>query len=120
VYEGFECGRLIAHLPFFLGSSIKYLWRAGEKTEHKISDLVKARRCFERWRKDPSDPLSARALTDIRIFADVFKGCELTPEMSLVLAICRVLLYGKDPGSLCGLFDAVFDNAKREDSLRRS
>ena len=45
--SGVECKDIIGHYPFFIGSAIKYLWRAGLKTDNPIEDLRKAIKCIE-------------------------------------------------------------------------
>ncbi|WP_327294433.1 DUF3310 domain-containing protein [Streptomyces sp. NBC_01197] len=40
--SGIECKDIVGHYPFFVGSAIKYLWRAGLKTEDAVTDLRKA------------------------------------------------------------------------------
>lgn len=40
--SGVECKDIIGHYPFFVGSAMKYLWRAGLKAEDPIEDLRKA------------------------------------------------------------------------------
>lgn len=39
---GIECIDVVEHLSFNVGNAIKYLWRAGLKTESPIEDLEKA------------------------------------------------------------------------------
>lgn len=45
--SGVECKDIIGHYPFFIGSAMKYLWRAGLKTEDPIEDLRKAMKNIE-------------------------------------------------------------------------
>ena len=56
--SGVECIDIIEHLGFNVGSAIKYLWRAGLKTEDPTEDLEKAawycRREVERRKRFPS------------------------------------------------------------------
>lgn len=40
--SGVECKDIVGHYPFFVGSAIKYLWRAGLKSEDAVTDLRKA------------------------------------------------------------------------------
>lgn len=40
--SGIECIEVVEHLPFNVGNAIKYLWRAGLKTEDPTVDLRKA------------------------------------------------------------------------------
>lgn len=40
--SGIECIQITEHMSFCLGNAIKYIWRAGLKTD-KIEDLKKAR-----------------------------------------------------------------------------
>ncbi len=50
-----ECIDVVEHYNFNLGNAIKYIWRAGLKSEDKITDLEKAewyiRREIERIKK---------------------------------------------------------------------
>lgn len=39
---GIECIDVVEHMPFNLGNAIKYIWRAGLKTEDPGDDLRKA------------------------------------------------------------------------------
>lgn len=41
--SGVECITVVEHMGFNVGNAIKYLWRAGLKTEDAIEDLKKAR-----------------------------------------------------------------------------
>lgn len=45
---GIECVTVAEHMGFNIGNAIKYLWRAGLKTENPIEDLEKARWYIER------------------------------------------------------------------------
>lgn len=45
--SGIECIQVTEHMPFCIGSSIKYLWRAGLKGD-AIEDLRKARWYIDR------------------------------------------------------------------------
>jgi hypothetical protein len=40
--SGVECIQITEHFNFSLGNAIKYIWRAGLKTEDPIKDLKKA------------------------------------------------------------------------------
>jgi hypothetical protein len=40
--SGVECIDITKHYDFCLGNAIKYIWRAGIKTESPIEDLKKA------------------------------------------------------------------------------
>ena len=40
--SGIECIQVTEHMSFNLGNAIKYLWRAGLKTEAHTEDLAKA------------------------------------------------------------------------------
>ena len=40
--SGVECVDVVEHMPFNLGSAVKYLWRAGLKNEDPTEDLEKA------------------------------------------------------------------------------
>lgn len=46
--SGVECVDIVEHFNFNIGNSIKYLWRAGLKTEDSIQDLKKASWYIER------------------------------------------------------------------------
>ena len=41
--SGIECIDVVRHFNFNLGNVIKYVWRAGLKTENSIDDLQKAK-----------------------------------------------------------------------------
>ena len=45
---GVECIQVVEHMNFCLGNAIKYIWRAGLKTEDQIKDLKKARWYIDR------------------------------------------------------------------------
>jgi len=53
--SGVECIQITEHFTFTLGNAIKYIWRAGLKSEDAIEDLKKAewyvRREIERLEK---------------------------------------------------------------------
>lgn len=40
--SGIECIQITEHMNFNLGNAIKYLWRAGLKSDVKVEDLKKA------------------------------------------------------------------------------
>lgn len=40
--SGIECIQVVEHMPFNTGNAVKYLWRAGLKTEDLRTDLEKA------------------------------------------------------------------------------
>lgn len=40
--SGIECIQITEHMNFCLGNAIKYIWRAGLKSENSIEDLEKA------------------------------------------------------------------------------
>lgn len=46
--SGVECITITEHFNFNLGNAIKYVWRAGEKTESPLEDLEKAKWYLER------------------------------------------------------------------------
>jgi hypothetical protein len=52
--SGIECIQITEHQNFCLGNAIKYIWRAGKKTDY-LEDLKKARwyldREIQRWEK---------------------------------------------------------------------
>ncbi len=39
---GIECIQITEHMNFCLGNAIKYIWRAGLKSDDAVSDLQKA------------------------------------------------------------------------------
>lgn len=41
--SGIECIQIVRHFNFNLGNVIKYVWRAGIKSDDPIEDLEKAR-----------------------------------------------------------------------------
>lgn len=46
--SGVEAIRICEHFNFNLGNAIKYIWRAGLKTDLKLEDLRKAKWYLER------------------------------------------------------------------------
>lgn len=46
--SGVECIQITEHMNFCLGNAVKYIWRAGLKSEDAIEDLKKARFYIER------------------------------------------------------------------------
>jgi hypothetical protein len=46
--SGVECIDIVEHYDFCLGNALKYLWRAGIKSENPIEDLKKAKWYIER------------------------------------------------------------------------
>ena len=46
--SGIECIQITEHMNFCLGNAIKYIWRAGLKSNSEIEDLRKARWYIER------------------------------------------------------------------------
>ena len=46
--SGVECKDIIKHYPMFVGSAMKYLWRAGLKNSaYTIQDFEKAKECIQ-------------------------------------------------------------------------
>lgn len=43
-----ECIDVVEHLEFSLGNAVKYIWRAGLKTDDVVTDLRKARWYIDR------------------------------------------------------------------------
>lgn len=43
-----ECIEIVEHFSFCVGNAVKYLWRAGLKSEDAREDLLKARWYIER------------------------------------------------------------------------
>lgn len=41
--SGIECIEVVRHFNFNLGNVIKYVWRAGLKTDNSLDDLQKAK-----------------------------------------------------------------------------
>lgn len=46
--SGIECIQITEHMGFCLGNAVKYIWRAGLKTEDRVQDLQKAMWYLER------------------------------------------------------------------------
>ncbi len=46
--SGIECIDVVEHMGFNLGNAVKYVWRAGLKTDDPIEDLQKARWYLDR------------------------------------------------------------------------
>lgn len=46
--SGVECITVTEHMNFNLGNAVKYIWRAGLKSEDAHADLAKARWYIER------------------------------------------------------------------------
>lgn len=46
--SGVECIQVTEHMNFNVGNAVKYLWRAGLKTENPVEDLKKAKWYIER------------------------------------------------------------------------
>ena len=46
--SGVECITIVEHMTFNIGNAVKYLWRAGLKSENAIEDLQKAKWYIER------------------------------------------------------------------------
>ena len=46
--SGVECIQITEHMNFCLGNAMKYIWRAGIKTDSPIEDLKKAKWYIER------------------------------------------------------------------------
>ncbi|UNU74125.1 DUF3310 domain-containing protein [Moraxella nasovis] len=46
--SGVECIAITEHMNFCLGNAVKYIWRAGLKTDNAIEDLQKAKWYIER------------------------------------------------------------------------
>lgn len=40
--SGYECIDIVRHMNFDLGNAIKYIWRAGIKSDNAVEDLRKA------------------------------------------------------------------------------
>lgn len=49
--SGIECIDVVEHMPFNLGNAVKYIWRAGLKSEDPDQDLQKAVWYLERERR---------------------------------------------------------------------
>jgi len=46
--SGIECIQITEHMNFNLGNAVKYIWRAGLKSDAPITDLEKSRWYIER------------------------------------------------------------------------
>lgn len=46
--SGVECIQITEHMSFCLGNAVKYVWRAGLKSDSPIEDLEKAKWYIER------------------------------------------------------------------------
>lgn len=46
--SGVECLQITEHMNFCLGNAVKYIWRAGLKSDDAVQDLEKARFYIER------------------------------------------------------------------------
>lgn len=46
--SGVECIQITEHMNFCLGNAVKYIWRAGLKSDDSVEDLKKARFYIER------------------------------------------------------------------------
>lgn len=46
--SGVECITVTEHMGFCLGNAVKYIWRAGLKSDNSIEDLRKARWYLDR------------------------------------------------------------------------
>jgi len=46
--SGIECIQVTEHMNFNLGNAVKYIWRAGLKSDAPVTDLEKARWYIER------------------------------------------------------------------------
>jgi len=46
--SGIECIAVVEHMNFCLGNAIKYIWRAGLKSDDPVEDLLKARWYIQR------------------------------------------------------------------------
>ncbi|QSM40863.1 DUF3310 domain-containing protein [Mycobacteroides abscessus subsp. abscessus] len=46
--SGVECITITEHFGFNLGNAVKYIWRAGLKTDSPVEDLKKARWYLDR------------------------------------------------------------------------
>ena len=46
--SGVECIQIVEHMNFCLGNAMKYIWRAGVKTENPDEDLEKAKWYIQR------------------------------------------------------------------------
>lgn len=46
--SGVECIQVTEHMGFCLGNAVKYIWRAGLKSDDPVTDLEKARWYIER------------------------------------------------------------------------
>lgn len=57
--SGVECIEITEHMNFNLGNALKYIWRAGLKSDDPMSDLAKAKwyiaREIERIRSKAND-----------------------------------------------------------------
>lgn len=45
--EAIECRDVVVHMPWAVGTAMKYLWRAGRKSDDAITDLRKAVECVQ-------------------------------------------------------------------------
>lgn len=46
--SGIECIQITEHMNFCLGNAVKYIWRAGLKSDNAVEDLQKAHWYIER------------------------------------------------------------------------
>ncbi|MFE0151337.1 DUF3310 domain-containing protein [Nonomuraea sp. NPDC059007] len=53
--SGVECIQVTEHMGFLLGNAVKYIWRAGLKSQDPVQDLEKAiwylQRAIEKFKK---------------------------------------------------------------------
>ena len=65
--SGVECIEIVRYLPYSLGNAIKYLWRAGLKTENKLEDYKKAVRYLQDCQKSDFSGFKANKFTNINL-----------------------------------------------------
>jgi hypothetical protein len=97
--SGVECIEIAEHLPFCLGSALKYVWRAGQKEgAPRLDDLKKARWYLRQRNLMHSHWRSVRASIVQRtpdLHSHVRRVLEHEESGSLLGAFLRELTYGR-------------------------
>lgn len=96
--SGVEQIQITEHMGFCLGNAVKYIWRAGEKSEDKLEDLRKAQWYLNREirRLEQQQPAPRSHPTARQVNAQQERGEKLR-ESNVTFAVGGLLGYQSSP-----------------------
>lgn len=111
--SGIQCKEINGDMPFFLGSCVKYIWRAGLKDENPaMKDLLKAREylLFEKERldeKEADDQSKFRFFLKLKLIEKINKVIDSTNNENVALFYLRLMNPACDISDLIECIDAI-------------